>query len=237
MSEDSINTDPEELLQAAVVSAKAGNFGDLRVIVECLKHPDHEVRMEAAYCCEQIGFPGAIDGADEMALHDPASDNRNQAIYALAAIGLPKVIPILVAALNDDDESRWSDAQTALYRILGKQVLPLLPDDRETARDRDQAKRISAWWEERSKRFKSDHVYYMGELASPGSFIQQLKVTNTVLPDAILDPLRDWTGQDFGQQPLSEVVSKWEEWWRQNSGNYVPGRRYYYSHLVPLSLP
>jgi len=39
--------------------------------------------------------------------------------------------------------------------------------------------------------------------------------------------LHDWTGQDFGESPLSKVLAKWEKWWAENSANYEPGRRYF----------
>ena len=221
-------------LEDALALARTGDFSGLDVLVAALASDDAEVRIKAAYYCERIGFPAAIGPLSRMAAEDSESHNRNQAIYALVGVGRPAVVPALVAALNDPDGERREDARTALYRLLGRDVLPLLSDEEwGDGRDPDEAERVAEWWRKAEANFDPGLVYYMGEPASPGLFIEQLKQTQTSLPDALLNPLSDWTGEDFGQQPLPKVISRWEKWWGANREKYVPGRRYFYGHPVP----
>lgn len=225
---------PKTRLDAALALAQAGDFVGLDTIVDALASDDAEVRIKAAYCCERIGFSAAIEPLSHMVTDDPVSDNRNQAIFALVGIGRPVVVPALIAALDDDDDERREDARVALYRVIGKDVLRLLADeDGGGAREPTESDWVAAWWQTQSARFDPALVYAMGELASPGVFIHQLKATRTALPDAILNALHDWTGNNFGQSPLPKVIAKWEKWWAKNSANYEAGRRYFYGHRVP----
>ena len=222
-------------LEAALNAAKTGDFSGLDAIVAAVAHEDGEVRIKAAYCCERIGFAAATDPLSRMAAGDPVSDNRNQAIYALASIGRPAVVPPLIACLSDDDPARRDDARTALYRVLGEDALRQLADeDDEGARDDGETARVTAWWDAQSARFDPARVYAFGQLAGPAVFIALLEAAAAALPDAYLDALSDWTGQDFGQTPpLSKVITKWSKWWAANSASFEPGRRYFYSHPVP----
>jgi hypothetical protein len=127
--------------------------------------------------------------------------------------------------------------RAALYQLVGKDVLPLLSDEESgDERDYDESERVAEWWRKTAGNFDSDRVYSMGEPASLGVFIEQLKRTQSSLPDAILNRLSDWMGQDFGQEPLPEVILKWEKWWDANQDKYIPGRRYFYGHPVPADL-
>ncbi len=225
---------PKTRLDGALALAEVGDFAGLDTIIDALASDDAEVRIKAAYCCKRIGFSAAIEPLSHMVADDPVSDNRNQAIFALAGIGRPAVVSALITALADDDAERREDARVALYRVIGKDVLRLLADeDGGSARDPTESRRVAAWWQAQSVRFDLALVYAMGDLASPGVFIRQLRATRTALPDAILNALRDWTGNDFGQSPLPKVIAKWEKWWAKNGTNYEAGRRYFYGHRVP----
>jgi hypothetical protein len=221
----------EEQLDAAFERAKGGDFGGLDTIAEGLTDEDREIRLRAAWYCQQIGFPAAIGNLARMATGDEASENRNQAIYALAGVGRPAVVSTLISALNDEEPERREDARTALYYVLGKQVMPLLSDEFEE--DPEEASGAADWWKEESGNFDKSQVYFMGEVAGPGSFIEELKVERPAVPDAFLASLNYWTGEDFGEEPFAEVVSKWDEWWDKNRQNYEAGRRYFYGRPVP----
>jgi len=232
MTSSTEDTTRKAQLDTAFEQAKRGDFDKAGTIVAYLTDKNPEIRVKAAWYSQQIGIPSAIKNLANMAIKDPISDNRNQAIHALAGVGRPEVIPTLIAALNDEDDERRSDARTALYHLLGKQVLPLLADEFE--RDSDEARRLANWWEERSGNFNNSWVYFMGEAVTPESFIKELKVKRPAIPDQILFALRDWTGEDFGQEPIAKVISKWEKWWGNHKQEYIVGRRYFYGHLVPL---
>lgn len=225
---------PKQRLDAALTRAQAGDFTMLDIIADGLMSDDAEVRIRAAYCCERIGFASALDRLSQMATGDPVSDNRNQAIWGLVAIGRPGVIPALIVELGDVDDARREDARAALYRMLGREVVPLLADEEGGGeQDWSESRRVSMWWQTRSAGFDAELVYAYGMLASPAVFIQQLTVTISTLPDAILGALHDWTGEDFGQSPLPKVIAAWESWWMRNATKYEAGRRYFYSHRVP----
>lgn len=233
MSNGLNDPNPKKRLEVALQLAQTGDFSGIDTIVRALAHDDGEVRIEAAFCCQQIGCSAAISPLTRMAISDPLSGNRNQAIYALAAIGRPAVVPAIITALNDEDPERRDDARTALARLFGRGVLPRLADEFDDG-DRDEERdRVAEWWRVQSGRFDPELVYFMGKPASPGSFIRELMTTKTSLPDAYLSALRDWTGQDFGQAPLSKVVTRWKTWWTRNRRHYEAGRRYYYGHRVP----
>jgi hypothetical protein len=231
MPEGLKDSNPRRRLAAAMALAEAGDFGGLGVIVECLGHDDDGVRVKAARCCERIGFAAAIEALAAMAAADPVSPNRNQAIYALAAIGRPAAAPPLVEALADPDPERRDDARTALYRVVGEIVAPLLSD--EIDEDPQERSRVTEWWQGYAPRLDADRVYALGELASPGVFIDQLKASKGRHPSAWLDALANWTGQDFGEGPLSKVTAQWLKWWKANADRYEPGRRYFFGHRVP----
>jgi HEAT repeat protein len=166
-----------------------------------------------------------------MARRDPVSDNRNQAIYGLATIGRPAVVPALIDTLADEDADRRDDGRTALYRVLGAEMLPLVADEDEP--DEGERDRVAAWWSANAARFDPSRVFAFGELASPGVLVNQLKANNTWPPDAYLNALHDSTGQDFGESPRSKVVRAWEQWWAANRGSYEAGRRYFFGRPVP----
>lgn len=221
----------KQQVNGALAAAQDGDFSGVTTIVAALTHADAGVRLRAAYCGQRIGPAAAVDPLSEMARRDPESDNRNQATYGLAGVGLPAAVAALIDVLADEDDSRRDDARTALYRVVGRRVLAQLADgDVRDERERD---RVAEWWRTQSSRFDPARVYAMGEPASPATFIRELKASRTNLPDAYLNSLRDWTGQDFGQSPRSTVVKQWEKWWAAHRGGYEPGRRYFYGHLVP----
>lgn len=119
----------ENELHAAFALAKKGDFSGLGVLVAGLGTDRNEVRLRAAYYCALVGHPAAIAPLIRMIKMDPDSDNRGQAMYALAGIGRPEVVPPLIALLGDTDPSRRSDAGTALHQVLGDRIVRLLSDE------------------------------------------------------------------------------------------------------------
>lgn len=231
MAEGLNDPDPRKRLTAALTLAERGDFSGLSVIEKELDNADGRVRLQAAACCEKVGFPSAADRLMEMATSDSETDNRNVAMYALVAIGLPKVVSALIAALDDEDPDRRDDARAALYQILGRDVLPLTADGMEA--DPEERARVASWWGTRRSKLDPDRAYGYGELASPGVFIAQLQAVKSGVPDVLLNALRNWTGQDFGDKPLSKVRAQWKQWWEANASRYEAGRRTFHGHRVP----
>lgn len=232
MSRTYDEANPLNALQGVVADAQAGVFSGFDMIIHALLHDDREVRLDAAYCCKRIGFSAALDPLCRMAHSDSASENRAQAIYGLGGIGRPSAIPAIVRALGDEEDECREAARTVLYRMVGADVLPLVGDEGDEL-DPAEPARVGQWWAAHSQRFDSARVYAMGELAGPHVFIRRIKETATPLPDAYLNLLRDWTGQDFGEAPLPRVIEQWENWWVRNKLSYEPGRRYFFGHRVP----
>lgn len=234
MAHDETGQNPKQQVNAALERAKTGDFSGLPAVVTALTHEDDGVRIRAAYVCQRIGPTIAVEPLSHMARRDPVSDNRNQAIYALASIGRPAVVPVLIAALADEDAARRDDVRTALYQVLGTELLSVVSDDENGGeRDEDEVARVSGWWEAQSAQFDATRVYAFGQLAGPAIFISQLGAATSPLPDAYLDALRDWTGQEFGQTPLSKVKRQWEKWWATNRDQFEAGRRYFFGRVVP----
>ena len=228
------DTNPKRRIDAALELARTGDFQGLDVIVQCLGDADEEVRLSAADACMHIGSMAAFDALSAMVKGDPMSDNRNQAIYALNGIGRPAVIPVLIGALGDPDVARRADARTALYRVLGRAIVPLLGDvDGGEDLDPYEIPRISAWWQTQAPNFRGEWTYVLGRPGSPGALIEVLKESPSEWPDAILYALEDWTGRNLGERPLSEIVADWERWWRDHQTEYELGRRYFHGHPVP----
>jgi hypothetical protein len=216
--------------------AESGDFSGLPVLIEGLRSENDDVRIRAAWLSGRVGSPQAMEALADMARHDPISAIRNQAIFALVGIGRPVVVPVLAEALGDPDRDRRNDARTALYRLLGRMVTTLLADeDEQDHADPEEPVRVMDWWREQSGRFDPERVYFMAEPASPGVFIGQLEARrHDVAPDAILNALSDWTGQNFGRRlPLSGTIRKWQSWWSANREHYEAGRRYFHSYPVP----
>jgi len=225
-------TDAE--LRQAVERARAGDLGGVPAILEGLGDTDNDVRLRAAYCCQQIGFSTAIESLSRMAVGDTVSDNRSQAIVALAAIGRPAVVPALIAALNDSEVAGRGNARASLYEVLGEEVLTLLADeDFGENEDPEESAKVGAWWKTASARFDPASVYAIGELAHPSVFVRLLKASRGDLPDGVLNNLRNWTGQDFGRRPRLKALRGWERWLAANGGVYRAGRRYFYGREVP----
>jgi hypothetical protein len=201
-----------------------------------LRSENDDVRIRAAWLSGRTGSHQAMEAVADMARHDPVSANRNQAIFALVGIGRPAVVPVLAEALGDPDRERRNDARAALYRPLGRGVTRLLADeDEHDHADPQEPARVMDWWHEQSGRFDPERVYFMAEPASPGAFIGPLEARrHDVVPDAILNALSDWTGQDFGRRlPLSGAIRKWQSWWSANRDYYEAGRRYFHGYPVP----
>ena len=177
-------TDAE--LRQAVERARAGDLGGVPAILEGLGDTDNDVRLRAAYCCQQIGFSTAIESLSRMAVGDTVSDNRSQAIVALAAIGRPAVVPALIAALNDSEVAGRGNARASLYEVLGEEVLTLLADeDFGENEDPEESAKVGAWWKTASARFDPASVYAIGELAHPSVFVRLLKASRGDLPDGV----------------------------------------------------
>ena len=223
-------------LDDAFELAGSGDFSGLPVLIAGLGSANEDVRLRAAWLNGRVGSPQAMAGVADLARHDPVSAIRNQAMFALVGIGRPAVVPVLAAALGDPDPGRRDDARTALYRLLGHSVIRLLADeDEQDQADPREPARVMAWWGARSGQFDPELVYFRAEPASPGVFIGQVEARrHDAVPDAILNALSDWTGQDFGRRlPLSETVGKWQSWWTANREHYAAGRRYFHGYLVP----
>jgi hypothetical protein len=219
----------------AEARAKTGDFSGLPLIVEAIGSDNPDVRLRAAYVAGRIGAPRAIHRLAHMALHDPVSANRNQAMFSLSAIGRPAVVPPLIEAVGDEDVERRMDARIALYQMLGPDVFaPMVEEDQNEGPDPDEIARLREWWAERAPRFDPDRVYAFGVLASPEIFIVQTTTAQSEMPDAYLNLLTDWTGQDFGQEPLSKVLPRWTKWWSAAERHYEPGRRYFFGHPLPV---
>jgi hypothetical protein len=218
----------------AEARAKAGDFSGVPAIVQAIDHANQDVRLRAAYVAGRIGLAQAIEPLATMARRDPVSPNRNQAIYSLSAIGRPAVVPALIDALNDEDVERRMDARIALYQMLGPDVFaPMVEEDEGEGPDPEEIDRVTDWWAERASTFDPARAYAFGVPASPGVFIEQVAAADSSLPDAYLNALTDWTGQDFGQEPLAQVQVKWRQWWAAEARKYEPGRRYFFGHPVP----
>lgn len=223
-------------LDDAFMLAESGDFSGLPVLVGALRSENEDARIRAAWLSGRIGSPHAMAALADMARHDPVSVIRNQAIFALAGIGRPAVVAVLAAALGDPVRDRRDDARTALYRLLGRGVIRLFAhEDANEHADPHEPVRVMAWWREHSGQFDPERVYFMAEPASPGVFIDRIEGRrHDVVPDAILNALSDWTGQDFGQRlPLAGTIRKWQTWWSANREHYEAGRRYFHGHLVP----
>jgi hypothetical protein len=231
---DSIPSHASQAILDAEAKAKTGDFSGLPAVIAGLAHENPDVRLRAAYVAGRIGWPQTIDQLSEMALQDNVSDNRSQAILSFAGIGRPTVVPALIEALNNDEVERRMDARITLYRVLGADVFdPLADEDESEGPDEKEVISITTWWQERMSRFDTNRVYAFGMLASPGVFVQQLETAESLLPDAYLHALTDWTGQEFGQSPLPKLIAQWKQWWSAHQHEYETGRRYYYGYPVP----
>jgi hypothetical protein len=232
MANESEDADQESAMQSALAFAMRGDFSKLGSIVSALENVERGVRLEASYCCKRIGFSGASQQLCRMALSDTASENRAQAIYGLGGIGRPSAIPTIAKGLDDAEDEVREAARTVLYRMVGPEVLPMLGDEGDD-RDSNESEVVERWWSIRAPHFDSGRAYALGELASPMIFIGRLEEAAGVVPSAYLNLLHDWTGEDFGSSPVDQVIARWQDWWKMNHGNYLPGIRYFYGHLVP----
>lgn len=226
------STETRAAMAAALAAATGGDFTRLDAIVGALGHPDDEIRLEAARLCERIGCSAAIGPLSRMAVTDQASDNRNQAICALLAIGRPAGVPALIAALGAADAARRDDARWALYRLLGKAVVPLLADEADDL-DAKERERVEAFWRGNQTRFDAGRCYAFGLPASPERWIDELRADRSGVADAAWAALSDWTGEDFGHKPRAKVLARWQAWWDANRDRYEPGRRCFQGRPVP----
>jgi hypothetical protein len=221
-------------LEAATARVRTGDFEPLEVIIGALSHSSREIRFWAAYHCNQIGCAAAIPALSRLAVKDADSDVRSQALYALADVGRPAVVRVLIGGLRDTDPEPRAAARAGIFRMFGRQMLPLLSEEEDSGEfDPTEAKRIAAWWSEHRSRFDPRLVYAFGQPAGPGAFIRFLKASKVGGGSAMLIALKEWTGQDFDQEPLTKVIAKWEKWWSKNRSSYEPGHRYFYSYKVP----
>lgn len=231
MSNQNDDSDPLTALQAALAAAEQGNFGGFDVFVRALTNDDWEVRATAAYYLGCIGFSAALGPLCHMAHADTMADNRAEAIYGLEGIGRPAGIPALIDALGDEEDLCRQAARTVLFRLIGPDA-PITGDEGDEL-DAAEPEGMRQWWAMNSHRFDPGRVYALGRLAGPDVFIECCRTSVISLPDAYLCLLEEWTGQNFGQAPLADVVAKWEKWWRTNAAHYEPGRRYFHGHPVP----
>jgi hypothetical protein len=224
---------PTQPILDAEAQAKSGDFSGVSTILGGLSDGNQDVRLRSAYVAGRIGLPQAIEPLSVMALRDRVSDNRNQAIFALVAIGRPAAVPTLIGALHDEEVERRMDARIGLYRMLGPDVFaPLVEEDADEGPDQAEIDRVTAWWDARAAQFDAGKVYAFGVLATPEVFILQASAA-TATPDAYFHALTDWTGQDFGERPATAVLRKWMAWWSAHEREYEPGRRYFFGRLVP----
>jgi hypothetical protein len=96
---------------------------------------------------------------------------------------------------------------------------------------------IAHWWSTQVAAFDPECVYYGGRLASPGVFIEEMKLAMDRAPDqspsALYRSLEDWTGRTFEADDVGATIARWEAWWSEHSTEYRPGKRYFHTHLVP----
>ena len=85
-------------------------------LLPLLKHPDPEVRSNAAEALKKIKDPRSIPGFIDL-LRDENTDIRMQAVDALGLFGAREAETMLLPFLDDEDESVRSTAIRALSRL------------------------------------------------------------------------------------------------------------------------
>lgn len=221
-------------LDEVLAAARTGDFGGLDVLVAALRSPDQDVRLRAAYFCDRIGPADAVPVLCTLARDDSSPAVRNQALAALAATGLVGAVPALIDVLGDDDPELREDAEAALYVLIGDEVPALLRRAHDNDEpDAGQQDRLRAWWTERAPDFDPGTVYRAGLPAGPTALVDQLEDLAAVPQDSVTAALLDWTGVEFPGSRVS-VNRRWRAWLREYGDAYVPGRRYFAGHRVPV---
>lgn len=229
--------DPKKRIQAAFELAKLGVFDHLVIIANELQNKNWSVRAEAARSLGRIG-PAAYVAPLSALLKDEVLANRNVAIYALQKIGRPVVIPALIERMQEQDREIREDVSTALYRIAGSNMLPVLypEDDLEMATEEFSSvevyEKCMAWWNQHKTEYDPDKVYILGAPATPGVLIDAIRRSPGALPDAYIGLLEDYTGVRFKSTTLKTLVSEIEAWWASHKEEYIPGVKYFFGRSV-----
>jgi len=232
--------DDFDKIEAAFNLSKYGIWDGVDILIHNLRNKEWERRLDAINYLGRLGVFETIDELRIIALNDSMSVLRNEAIYALQAIGYAKVIPYIIDALQDGDFERRTDARTALYRLVGNKILPLLNPEEEEFIENDyqressylrNAGEIKDWWSIKKNSFIEGKTYCFGELAHPKVLIQVIENSEPELCDSYFRQLEDWTGQNFGE-PSKKTLNEWKAWCKKSEGSYIEGERYFYGRKV-----
>ncbi len=120
-------------LAAAVALGQMGNQGGIQFLIEQLKSSDEKLRAAAVEALRLIGRPAADALRKAATSKDPLQ--RWGAVAALGETGDPKVVPILLRALRDEDENVRAVAAASLgklrYARAASQLVRALTDKSE----------------------------------------------------------------------------------------------------------
>jgi hypothetical protein len=237
---DTINSgDVYDQVEAVFELAKLGNYQYIDLLLQALENDDWEVRADAAHYLGRIGWLPALEKLGELITDDAMDDNKNVAIYAAQAIGLPSAVPLIINGLRDENPDIRIDSRTALYRLLGDVILPLLdPEEEELMEDSEKreeiylknAEQIQAWWQSNKSVYDPDKVYFMGEEVTPNLLFKEFKKEPRV-NGAYLELLQDYTGLDFGEYS-KKMLELWESWLRDHAAIFQKGKRYFWGKAV-----
>ena len=85
-------------------------------LIAALDDPIEKVRLAAVTSLRRLAPGRAPDALARLLLQDPSGEVRIQAAAALGVSGNPEVVPVLEAALKDDNASVRTAAQNAIKR-------------------------------------------------------------------------------------------------------------------------
>jgi hypothetical protein len=135
--------------------------------------------------------------------------------------------------LQDIDPARRDDARTALYRVVGTEVVALvIYEDDEGCVGSDEVNAIREWWDGARRRFDEREAYFLGDPTNPRRVVEEIEHQGPALPDAYVQMLENWTGEEFGRDSIADVLARIRAF-LANHEEFEPGQRYFYSHRVP----
>jgi HEAT repeat protein len=125
----------DETRLVSLAAASLVNIGDPTVVdplIQCLTHPNEQVRLYSAYALGNLRDPRAVDPLLEL-LRDADGAVRGIAAYSLGMLRSRKATQPLLESLDDTDEGVRLSAAVALGRLRDGQALPALRE--KVARD------------------------------------------------------------------------------------------------------
>jgi HEAT repeat protein len=222
-----------EKIRDALNAAKKGDFSRIQDVIPLVSSDYWEVADAASEALERLGPARALDTLAKEAR------GRINPIYALASVGTPAVVPHLIALLGDEDVEFREHTRAALYRIMGDRVGDLLDFDEISGRLGDERANVADWWAAQGAEFDPKVVYRHGEPLDLGRDIETMATLAAIgreqelaAVEAMAEKVADFTGHRIENVPNSDLGRRWQEWWRENSSRFQPGRRYFYGHLV-----